>query len=434
MDRTSELESIHSEPLSALVTGRRGRIIFSTRKSVAILIVTYLGFALTFTLLTRAWEADDEPAHVQYVEYIVAHDSLPRISPANNLESHQPPLYYLAAAAWQRILGIPAFRPDPVAVHLSLSALLHRGNAGLSYSHNYTPSEHRHAVDVHEIRLLSVAFGLVTVLATYAAARVLKLRESVALCAGLFVGLLPRELVIASSVTNDALVIPLCSLALLCFLLAQRFDGEDIPKRRRWSTIAMGFFLGAAAITKFSSLPVAAVLFMATFISAVELPVPAPTLTPTGQARRTLSWLDLSQIVDGTWAVLVFLVVSGWWFIRNRSLYGQFLATNASETYLRKMTFYLHPVPWSSFMFVHELPETLWWTLWYLQPGSALPAWINDVLIVSALLCVAGAVWVLFGPTEARSSPFPFRWSDLFGFDRCRDSRCGAHHQERRDE
>ena len=389
-----------AEPTPAPVPHQRRWPNLSSRASIAILVVTYLGFALTFTFLTRAWDADDEPSHTQYVEYIVAHHSIPRISPANGLESVQPPLYYSIAAAWQTVLGIPAFQPDPVAAHASQSNTFNRGTTKLVVSPEYNPAEHRHAVDLHEIRLISLALGVVTVLSTYAAAHVLKAERTDCTERRAGCRLLPRELVLVSSVTNDALVIPLCSLALLCFLLAQRFNAEGRTRERRWCSLRLGFLLGTAAITKFNSLPVAAVLFAATLVSAVEWPVPASALTEQRHPHRgAVSWLDLGQVVDGLLSLLLFFVVSGWWFIRNQRLYGQLLATTTSERFQREMTFILHPVPLSISMFVHELPETLWWSLWYLQPGSALPPWINDLLILVAIVCLGGAVWgYLFRP------------------------------------
>ena len=78
---------------------------------LALLLISgvYLALALPYSLLTRAWEANDELDHATYIEYIVRHGGLPRISALNGHESHQPPLYYLLAAGWQKLLGIPAF-------------------------------------------------------------------------------------------------------------------------------------------------------------------------------------------------------------------------------------------------------------------------------------------------------------------------------------
>ena len=141
----------------------------SSRASIAILVVTYLGFGSTSHFMIRAWDADDEPSHTQYVEYIVAHHSIPRISPANGLESVQPPLDYSIAAAWQTVLGIPAFQPDPVAAHASQANTFNMATTKLVVSPEGNPAEHRHAVDLHEIRSISLALGVVTGLSTYAA-------------------------------------------------------------------------------------------------------------------------------------------------------------------------------------------------------------------------------------------------------------------------
>ena len=233
--------------------------------SIAVLAVVYLALALPFTLLTRAYEADDENAHITYIEYVYQHDSIPLISVSNGAESHQPPLYYLIAAGWQHLLGIPAFSPDLVPAKNPFAP------DGLVFSHQYTASQHQEAVYVHEMRLLSVLLGLGTVLLTYAAARVIGLREPIAVSAGLFVALLPRELVISGNVTSDALLFPLCALALLLFLLSERARKTQRFRHRRLHLLSMGLVLGAAAITKFTSLPIAALLLLLTLVPAVHV-------------------------------------------------------------------------------------------------------------------------------------------------------------------
>ena len=209
---TLDLQSSrHGRPLDKTQTS-----VLTTRLAVSILVTTYLLWAVTFSVLTRAYEADDEQGHVQYVEYVVEHGAIPHISVANLQESHQPPLYYLLVAGWQDLLRIPAFTPVVVLEHYKDPYIAGR----LFYSHNYTASQHRAAVDIHILRLLSVLLGLGTVLLTFAAAKVVGMGEPVALSAGLFVALMPRFLVVSSAVTNDALVIPLCSLAIVLFLLS----------------------------------------------------------------------------------------------------------------------------------------------------------------------------------------------------------------------
>jgi hypothetical protein len=350
----------------------------TTRWSLIVLVIVYLPMALTFTLLTREYEAADEPAHVQNVEYIVRHGALPRISVANGLESHQPPLYYVLAAGWQEALGIPAFKP--VIVPLPLSEVL-LGNH-LLYSTAYTPSERADAVHVHELRLLSVLIGLGTVLLTYAAAKIIELCEGWALASGLFVALYPKSLIAASTVTNDGLVIALCALALVLYLLSNRAAMRGRFDRRRLYVVAMGIVLGAAALTKLSSLAIAVILFALALV---------PSLRGLGRASsnlRTNMRLSLDVILAG----VGFLAVSGWWLYRNHHLYGQFLATNASETYLR--AFLLRPAPWSTHLLLRLFPNTLLHSGWYTQPAFFLPGWMNDALAVLAVPCLAVGAWV----------------------------------------
>jgi hypothetical protein len=104
--------------------------------------------------------------------------------------------------------------------------------------------------------------------------------------------------------------------------------------------------------------------------------------------------LNPQALLDGVVAIIGFLAISGWWFAWNKHLYGQFLATQKSRDYL-KNTLFLHPVSWSTHMFVSELPATLKFSMWYLQPNLVLPGWMNSALSAVAVLSLLGGVWVL---------------------------------------
>ncbi len=362
----------------------------TTRISIGVLAVSYLLLALTFSLMTRAYEADDEGAHVLYVEFIVRHDSIPQIGAANGDESHQPPLYYLIAAGWQDLLRIPAFTPDAVPVNNPLTP------NRLPISHNYTASQHREAVYIHELRLLSILFGLATVLLAYAGARVIGMGEPLALSSGLFVALLPRELVVSSAVTNDALVVPLCALALVLFLLSERSRAAKGFSRRRLQLLAMGITLGAAAVTKFNSLPLAVILLALALVPAISTAGRISGQPSTGSLSAVNRRIRIEPrfLVDSVIAVAGFLAVSGWWFARNRHLYGQFLATKRTDSYLGAF-FFLHPIPWSGHLLFVQVPQALLKTTWYAQPNLGLPTWMNYVLAAFAILCLVKGAWVI---------------------------------------
>ena len=136
----------------------------------------------------------------------------------------------------------------------------------------------------------------------------------------------------------------------------------------------LGVTLGLAAITKFNSLPLAALLFFLTALPALR--------------RRAL-------VLDSVLCGSGFLAVSLWWFVRNKALYGQFLATRASLAYLKAWAPALVvPVSWTNAArFVHLVPSQLFKSVWY--DGSwnqlLLPTWMNSALWVFAALSVISA-------------------------------------------
>jgi hypothetical protein len=371
-----------------------------------ILTVVYLALALPFSLFTRALEADDENAHVQYTEYVYRHHSEPAISRANGAESHQPPLFYFVAAGWQRLLGIPAFSTG-------LQASSHPFTPGhLVFSHQYTESQHQDAVYIHELRLLSVLFGLGTVLVAYAAARVIATRERAAVACGLFVALLPRQLVVTGNFTSDSLLFLLCALALLFFLLAERARTTERLRDRRLHLLGMGCALGAATLTKISVLPIVALLLVLTVAPAIQAwwkrSDPAEGLISVQERSRTS--VGARFVLDGVLVAVPFLVISGWWFIRNKHLYGQYLASTKSNSYM--LGFNPPRIPWSAHLIFVTFPHALFETTWYAQPNLTLPSWMNVVLAVIAVPCLLVGAYVVIADRKRVSGQLTV-WSGL---------------------
>jgi hypothetical protein len=347
----------------------------------------YLALAVAFSLLTPAWENNDEDDHVQYVEHVAAHGTPPRIAVENGIESHQPPLYYYLVAGWQRLLGIDPFTPDPPPLKPEAQFI----KSGYLHSHDYTPEQHDQAVSVHLLRVATIAFGLVTVLAAIATGWLLTPRLSFAAALGATVALWPKFLVVTSAVTSTALVIALCACAVPCFVLWDR------SRTAGWAA-ATGLLLGAAAITQFNSLPVVGLMLILLLV---------------------LAW------TEGDWRSPViafgcFAAVAGWWFIRNTVLYGDPLASGESQAYLSLVP---TPAPLvrdppslslsvleSSFdklahsTWYHggwnqlELPQALDWIVWGVAAISIAAAFLSPLrgrLLLAT--CVLGSVtaWLL---------------------------------------
>lgn len=361
--------------------GRRAAVSCLTDRRLGLLglvLVLYLLIAGAYSILVPAWEANDEAAHVWYVEYIVRHGDIPLIAGGNGTESHQAPLYYLVESLWQRALHVSDFYPDPQPLPAASQRTPPWSPPRLMLSHDYTPDQHTHAIYDHELRAVSLLLGLCTLVCTYGIGWTATRNADVALVSTAFVAVLPKFDVISAAVTNDAMVIPLCSLGLLLFLRYLRAP-EPAGRQRHVLAALLGLTLGVAALTKSNSLPLVPL-----FIFGICL-VGGPW------SRR---------FVDVIIAAAAFLATSGWWFVRNYHLYGDVLAQHATNAYLQKLIpGLIAPVPWSNTeRFLHFVPNSLMDTVWYdggwnqFQAPSAFSAVLSGLALVSLVGAIIGLV------------------------------------------
>jgi 4-amino-4-deoxy-L-arabinose transferase-like glycosyltransferase len=355
--------------------------------ALAAIVVVYLASALAFSMLTRAGEASDELDHVQYVEHLLQENSFPRIGVDNGHESDQPPLYYLAAAAWQKALGI-----HPFQLVLGPATRSRPGVGPLELSHAYTHAQRQAAGHVHVLRLLSVLFGLGTVLLTFAAARLATGRDSVALAASLTVALWPKEAFVSAAVTNDSLVIMLGSACLVLLLLWLRGDTSD-GLRARLLAFDLGLVLGAAVLTKLSA------LFL----------VPLAVLVMVAVALGHRGHQRVVQLVDPLLTIVGFMAVTGWWLARNQHLYGGYLTGRASTALMRRtMPRLVSHVSWfNANRFLQFVPSSLQKSVWYDGGWNQLllPGWVNKVLTAVAAYALAIFIVVVARRRSSRLRP-----------------------------
>ena len=342
----------------------------------------YLGLTALYSLLTPAWEANDELDHVANIEHILQHGKLIPLRSSFWHETHQPPLYYLLCAGWQRLLGIPPFSPVPPSGRTGpmLSTDPH-----LFFTHAYSPEEHDAAVALHKLRLLSILLGLGTVLLTYTAGILSVGEKGIALSAAAFVAVLPKFNVVSSVVSNDSLVVMLCSLGLVLTLLVCKIA----PQRwlmRHAVLLGLGATGGAAIITKLNSLPVTC------FLLAFLLLVSPGTL--------------LSRLRAVCLAVTGLALTSGWWMLLNYSRGGTLLGQRDTQDWLN----HTYPglidvVPWTSVeRFLNFVPSHLFRSIWYIGGWNqfVLPFAVNLVLaLLAGVACFAiakaygdGGIWV----------------------------------------
>jgi hypothetical protein len=259
---------------------------------VRVILLVYLTLAVLYAIKTPAWQAPDEPAHFNYVKYLVEEGLLPELRPGDypadyleqikaarfpssmsidaiRYQSHQPPLYYLLASVVYRLAG-----------PLNLPSYL-------------------------VLRLFSVLIGAVALLTGYSLARTLyPTQPAIALGAAAFCATLPMHLAMTASVNNDVLAEVL--LNFVVWKLVSMRAGAWTKRR----AFGLGAALGLALLVKFQS--------YAAFGVAL-----AALVYDTWLARRTVRGLSWRTAL---WRALVMfgtaLVVASPWILRNITLYG----------------------------------------------------------------------------------------------------------------
>lgn len=221
--------------------------------------------------------APDERQHVNYVARLANGEGFPVFNPKDphlyeTYQSHQPPTYYLLAAGWSKLLGID----------LSDSGISEPGNG-------------------QRLRMLNAVIGATTVAGVFFLILWGFGRPDYALAGALFAALLPMSVALSSAVSNDPLLISLCTWALA---LAAR----GVKNGWTWKLVAaLGVVTGVALVTKTT----AVALLPALLVAAL---VPQKTRPSLAKVGTVLS---------------IALLVSGGWFARNQSLYGDPLAIGA---------------------------------------------------------------------------------------------------------
>ncbi len=208
----------------------------STAFWLGVLVVAFICLSLVFSWRTPVgqngrFNTPDEGAHLQLVRHIALTGSLPRFTGYDGAgyEAHQPPAYYVAAAAvWKA--AKPLQTPDARA---------------------------------RAVRVLSTLFGVLIICAVWYTGRVLfPDSHTLPLAAAAVTALLPMHLAICSAVSNDAL----CNLAFALFMMdaaiALRGDGSSL-----WPAVRMGLWTGLAVWTKLTGLILIPMLLLVVFLA-----------------------------------------------------------------------------------------------------------------------------------------------------------------------
>ncbi len=290
--------------------------------AASLLVFACLGWA--YRQQTPLLETPDEPSHFAVANYIVQNGTLPprssetRTGPAPTVSDdvpyyYAPPLYYLLAAPLVGKVDTDQFAqaviPNPNfarGIGLNLAAGANNKNMYVHTAVQSPPNLAPWAAAMQRVRLLSLVFGLATVLGCWALARQLWPEswrwQATAVALVVFN---PTFLYVSNGVTNDSLLIALCTWS---FVLMGRLLHHDDP-RISWREWTLALLLGAALLTKQTGFILLPPALLTLFIRARQM-----------QWSRQRLWLAVAG------GLVVVTAVGGWWYLFNGVVYGDPLA------------------------------------------------------------------------------------------------------------
>ncbi|UCG23812.1 MAG: DUF2142 domain-containing protein, partial [Chloroflexota bacterium] len=288
------------------------------RKPLALILAIYVLLAIGYGLATPLFEAPDEQHHFFTASAIAANRRLPttgdEYSHLTGQEAAQPPLYYLIAALiagpFDLVLSEEVIWPNP-AVQLGAADSPHNINAFVHTEAESWPWRD-HVLVAHLHRLLSALLGLGTLLAVFSCARLVwPASPERALLATALVAFLPQFVFLHGSISNDPLIILLCSAAI--WQLLRMWYGE-----MDWLRLALlGLTVGLAILSKTAGLLLFA--YALVFVGLIAW---------REQRGRSLG-KKLQQVVGPLLAVAIpALALGGWLLWRNWELYGDITAAS----------------------------------------------------------------------------------------------------------
>ncbi len=367
---------------------------------LGIVVMAYLALATLYSIVIPLGEGPDEPGHADYAFFLARENRLPvqRYDPNQSDvpgEGHQPPLAYLLASAAARLIPQEARTTDVVGNPRFVWTGGTEVNALIHGSRAYWPWRDS-TLAWHGARLVSVGLGAVTVVFTYLVAGEMVRRwtldgerwiqeaqlssivyrpsSSVPLLAAALVAFNPQFLFTMALVTNDALLVALS--AALLWLVVTTDDGQQKrsgANEYKWiiRSLAIGIVLGLTLITKQSAM----------------LLVPVAAIGVWRQWTLVQRNSTLMKILVTVTPWLLTMSVAGWWYARNRRLYGDLLGLTAFRAEFTTQPFVFGSVAaWVSAL--AQLHESFWARFGWMN--LAPPAWVIAVFVAVEVLALLG--------------------------------------------
>lgn len=323
------------------------------------------------------FEASDEAEHFLYAYTLQRDGTLPLIRSRDELaaldadpiarwnnQSHHAPLYYLLAAPL-----IALAPPDDLAAHLQANPLVFLRDSDPPHKWLHPPGTSATHAAVWRLRLLNIALSALTLLIIERAAYRLTGKRELSLLAMAVAALQPTFIALSGSMSNDPLTIFLYSAGLLwCVRLLTR---RAIRQREAW---VMALILAGLALTKLTGLSLFGVVTLTLFISA---------------GRGDISWRWALTVLFLAFALTALL--SGWWYLRNWTLYGDPLALSATRA-LWGRELILESAAGFTLAEALRLGRSFWFMVGYLHHPVYAPDALSLTATLAALVSVPGVI------------------------------------------
>jgi hypothetical protein len=357
------------------------------RLAVFVLLAAFFVLATVYNVTSTPFEAPDEIGHFYYIVHLLQNRGLPVVpsdEPHPNYEQEgiQPPLYYASAALFVRAFSAPLrLDLDDADVPLDKNPHSACGQPGARYNvawlahdvhQEQFPYQGRVRV-LHVVRVWSSLLGVVAVAGVFAAVRLAFPETPTAawLAAGL-TAFTPEFLFTAGAASNDNLVTALTTWGVYLALRVLR----DGPHWR--TTLALGLLAGLAVLSKFSG-----VLLLPLALVTILLSVALDGSKSLRLRRLVDRWPFV--ICHLSFVILFFSALTGWWFVRNWTLYGDLTGTRPM---LEMLPLRKHQSVW---MLFRELPG-LFRSWWGVFGCTAPPIWFYLPYLVLVLVGLGGLV------------------------------------------
>ena len=204
------------------------------------LLIAFLAIGAVFAISTPQWQAPDEPAHYNYIKYIVEHGALPVLQAGDYDQAYNEDFTRTPRATQLRSIDPLRYENYSPPLYYLLAAPIYAATDGW----------------VVAIRLLSVILGGALIVVAYLiGAELFSTRLEIALGGAAFVAFVPQHVAMLAAVNSDALAELLIAL---CVYQALRLFRS--PRLSQRALLSLGVTLGLGLLTKatvyYTALPI----------------------------------------------------------------------------------------------------------------------------------------------------------------------------------